>query len=230
MADPLRVALEVAAKRSFASALDWPGWSRSGRSPDDAVGALLASAPRYALVAARAGIGLPVPRSADDVEIVERLKGDGTTEFGAPGAPAAAEADPIPPDDLDRLLALLQAAWATFDDAAARAEGVTLTTGPRGGGRALEKIVGHVRDAEVAYLSKLGSRSPKADEEDPAAPMALLRATFVDALAAVSRGEPVADPSRTRTTWPPRYAVRRAAWHVLDHAWELEDRSVSPGG
>ena len=23
----------------------------------------------------------------------------------------------------------------------------------------------------------------------------------------------------------PRYFVRRAAWHVLDHAWELEDRA-----
>jgi hypothetical protein len=25
--------------------------------------------------------------------------------------------------------------------------------------------------------------------------------------------------------WPVRYAVRRFAWHVLDHAWEIEDRS-----
>jgi len=24
--------------------------------------------------------------------------------------------------------------------------------------------------------------------------------------------------------WPARYYVRRAAWHVLDHAWEIEDR------
>jgi hypothetical protein len=24
--------------------------------------------------------------------------------------------------------------------------------------------------------------------------------------------------------WPPRYFVRRVAWHVLDHAWEIEDR------
>jgi hypothetical protein len=28
--------------------------------------------------------------------------------------------------------------------------------------------------------------------------------------------------------WPPRYAARRIAWHVLDHAWEMEDRS-DPG-
>ncbi|HKA98202.1 MAG TPA: hypothetical protein VKD66_18215 [Streptosporangiaceae bacterium] len=25
--------------------------------------------------------------------------------------------------------------------------------------------------------------------------------------------------------WPARYAARRIAWHALDHAWEMEDRS-----
>lgn len=25
--------------------------------------------------------------------------------------------------------------------------------------------------------------------------------------------------------WLPRYALRRVAWHVLDHAWEIEDKS-----
>ena len=29
----------------------------------------------------------------------------------------------------------------------------------------------------------------------------------------------------TDTAWPVRYAARRIAWHVLDHAWEIEDRS-----
>lgn len=28
--------------------------------------------------------------------------------------------------------------------------------------------------------------------------------------------------------WPPRYAARRIAWHVLDHAWQIEDRSGPP--
>lgn len=226
MADPLRVVLEVAAKRSFASALDWPGWSRGGRSPDDAVQSLLAYAPRFAGVAARAGLPFSPPTSTNDLEIVERVKGSGGTEFGVPGAAASSEAAPVDGPELDRLLALLQASWATLDDAAARAEGATLTTGPRGGGRQLAKIVGHVRDAEVAYLAKLGSRAPAEDEEDPSAPMALLRSAFVDALAAVTRGEPVAEPNRTQSTWPPRYAVRRSAWHALDHAWEIEDRSA----
>ena len=28
-----------------------------------------------------------------------------------------------------------------------------------------------------------------------------------------------------RPGWPPRYASRRLIWHILDHAWEIEDRS-----
>ena len=30
--------------------------------------------------------------------------------------------------------------------------------------------------------------------------------------------------------WPVRYTVRRAAWHALDHAWEIEDRSTPTPG
>lgn len=223
----LRIVLEVAPKRSFASALDWPGWARSGRSAEEAQAALAEYAPRYADVARRAGLALPT----DDLEleVVERLDGGGSTEFGAPGEPAAAEQEPVGPGELERLDALMSAAWDTFDDAAAAAIGIELSTGPRGGGRSLDKIVEHVRQAEVAYLSKLGSRAPAASDERPDRPMALLHATFLEALAAVVSGKPVADPSRTRKRWPPRYAVRRAAWHVLDHAWEIEDRSGPPG-
>ena len=31
--------------------------------------------------------------------------------------------------------------------------------------------------------------------------------------------------STGRAGWPPRYAARRLIWHVLDHAWEIEDRA-----
>jgi hypothetical protein len=24
--------------------------------------------------------------------------------------------------------------------------------------------------------------------------------------------------------WPALFAIRRSAWHALDHAWEIEDR------
>ena len=87
----VRTVLEVSAKRSFASALDWPGWSRSGRSPEEARDNLFGYAERYATVARRAGMSLAMPSSVDQLEIVERLAGNKTTEFGAPSAIAAAE-------------------------------------------------------------------------------------------------------------------------------------------
>jgi len=27
-------------------------------------------------------------------------------------------------------------------------------------------------------------------------------------------------------TWPARYVITRSAWHVLDHAWEIEDKGT----
>jgi len=216
--------LEVAAKRSYASALAWPGWARGGKSPDAALTALLDYGPRYASVARRAGVAFNAPERVDQITVVERLRGDGSTEFGIPGRASRAEEEPIA-DDLERLVALLRAAWDTFDDAAKAAEGRRLTTGPRGGGRDLGRVVEHVRDAEVSYLSKLGSRAPAPSDRPAAERMAALRAAFTDALDALARGEPIPTPSRTQKLWSPRYAVRRTAWHVLDHAWELEDRA-----
>jgi hypothetical protein len=221
----LRVVLEVAPKRSFASALDWPGWSRGGRTPDEALDALLAYAPRYAAVARRAKVSFRPPATLRGVDIVERLSGDAGTEFGVPSAVAKAEKEPMVPRDLKRGLALLQASWAVFDRVAAGAVGVELAKGPRGGGRDLPKIIDHVRDAEVAYLGQLGSKAPASGDENPDRPMALLRRTFTDALAAVATGQALANPRNTKKPWLPRYTIRRSAWHVLDHAWEIEDRS-----
>lgn len=217
--------LEVAAKRSFASALDWPGWSRGGKSPDDALAALVAYGPRYAAVAQRAGLAFDVPTGADGITVTERVRGGGGTEFGIPSTPARAEEEPIG-DDLDRLVSLLRAAWNTFDDAVEAARGHRLSTGPRGGGRDLSRMVDHVRDAEVAYLSKLGSRAPAVSDRPPRERLEALRTAFVDALTAIAAGEPVPTPSRTQKLWSPRYAVRRTAWHALDHAWELQDRTL----
>lgn len=215
--------LEVAAKRSFASALAWPGWSRGGKSPDDALAALVAYGPRYAAVAAHASLDFDVPASVDEIAVTERVRGGSSTEFGLPSTPARAEEEPVA-GDLDRLVALLGAAWDTFDEAMAEATGRRLATGPRGGGRDLARIVDHVRDAEVSYLSKLGSRAPAASDRPAAERLAAIRTAFIDALTAIANGEPVPMPSRTQKLWSPRYAVRRTAWHVLDHAWELQDR------
>ena len=83
----------------------------------------------------------------------------------------------------------------------------------------LEKIVAHVREAEEAYLRGLGARPPKGgDVQD-------LRARMVDTLEARATGGEIPDPANVKRPWEPRYAVRRSAWHSLDHAWEIEDRS-----
>lgn len=222
----VRIVLEVAPKRSFASALDWPGWSRGGKTPDEALAALLAYAHRYARVASRAKLSFQAPKTVRGLEIVERLRGDAATEYGVPRTAASTEDEPLPPHDLERLVPCLRACWSVFDQVARQAVGAELALGPRGGGRNLEKIIGHVRDGEAAYLTKLGSRAPSASDEAPDRPMTLLRRTFIDTVTARATGQPLANPSRTKTSWSPRYAVRRAAWHVMDHAWEIEDRSA----
>ena len=88
------VYLESGAKRVFACAVDWPGWCRSGGDPDTALTALRAAGPRYAPIAVAAGVRFQVDA---DLEVVERLKGNATTDFGAPGA--------IRKTDTDRLTA-----------------------------------------------------------------------------------------------------------------------------
>jgi hypothetical protein len=217
----LRVVLEVAPKRSFASALDWPGWSRGGKTADEAIDALLAYAPRYASVAKRAKVAFSPPATVRGIEIVERLKGGSGTEFGVPSASARAERDALTPRELERTVALLRAAWATFDAAAAKAKGATLSVGPRGGGRQVPKMVEHVREAESAYVHQLGSKPPRG----AAATLEALQDAFVAALTARAAGEELPDPNKVKKPWGPRYAARRSAWHALDHAWEIEDRS-----
>jgi hypothetical protein len=216
----LRVVLEVAARRSFASALDWPGWARSGRSPDEALERLVAYTPRYARVADRADLAFSAPGSVDELEVVERLRGGGGTEFGVPGEAASTESESLSGRELARLVALLESGWAIFDEVAAAAEGTQLRLGPRGGGRQVPKIVDHVHEAEGAYLHQLGWKVP-----NPRPPMADLRRTFVEAVRLRTAGTPLPEPNKVHSPWEPRYAIRRSAWHALDHAWEIEDRA-----
>lgn len=213
-----RVVLEVTNRKAFASALDWPGWSRGARTPDEALQSLLSYAERYAAVAGRAKVAFSPPASLRGLHVVEHLSGDSGTEFGVPSASAAAEDEPLDPRELERLTGLLTAAWDTFDAAADGATGVTLRLGPRGGGRQVPKIVEHLREAEAAYLHQLGSKATGRT-------MDALRAAFVDTLGARAEGRALTAPNRVQRPWGPRYAIRRSAWHALDHAWEIEDRA-----
>jgi hypothetical protein len=220
----MNVYLETGEKKVFACAVDWPGWSRAGRDEASALHALLEYAPRYAGVLHAAGILFTPPKTVDAFNVIERVKGDAGTDFGAPHVLPNCDAQPITAKELPHMQALLKAYWQAFDDVAHRAEGKTLRTGPRGGGRDLQKMAAHVMDSEAGYLSRLAWKAPKLAGADPIAQQAAIRQAVLDALASVVKnGLPESGP-RGGKIWPARYFVRRAGWHVLDHVWEMEDR------
>ncbi|HEX9635685.1 MAG TPA: hypothetical protein VGB34_09425 [Candidatus Limnocylindria bacterium] len=225
MGDAVDVYLEIGTKRTFAGAIDWPGWCRAGRTEADALEALVTYAPRYRAVLGRTTPAFRAPDDVSRLNVVERLRGGGGTDFGVPGEAPEADGRPVDERELARFRRLLTRCWSAFDAAAAAAVGVELRKGPRGGGRDLDKIVAHVREADEAYLQGLGSKIPKRMGPDSAAESAELRATILAALSARAGGQSPAEPNRVKKLWSPRYHVRRATWHLLDHAWEIEDRA-----
>lgn len=227
MTGSVRVYVEMGAKKVFAGAIDWPGWCRAARSEVEALESLAAYANRYAAVARRAKVRFSMPAGAEELEVEERLKGKSGTDFGVASASPGADDAPLDDKELARQTALLTACWNAFDRAADAAKGVKLSVGPRGGGRTLAKIVGHVMESEEAYLGQLGAKLPPEARKLGTAGM---RRALLEALAARAHDEPVAVPRNTKHPWSPRYTVRRSAWHALDHAWEIEDRSGEKGG
>ena len=214
------VYIEAGNKRVFACALDWPGWCRSAKDEAGALTSLASYGVRYAPVASRAR--QPFSAVADEkFRVVERIRGSANTDFGVPHEVAKKDTAALSAVEGKRLAGLVSAAWALFDDVARKAPGA-LKKGPRGGGRDRDQIVDHVIGADGIYARKLGLRLPVPDGTDTAGLRAFRRAVL-DALATPSKGTALVDKG-----WPQRYAARRIAWHALDHAWEIEDRS-QPG-
>jgi len=119
---------------------------------------------------------------------------------------------------------VLDACWATFDATAKKHARARLSTGPRGGGQSLAKIVSHVLEAEAPYLGRLGGRY-KGGSGRPDAEMKSMRKAIRAMLESRVEGDEPEVGRRTVALWTPRYAIRRSAWHALDHAWEIEDRA-----
>jgi hypothetical protein len=224
MAAKLAVYLEIGTKRTFAGAVDWPGWCRSGRSEAEALDALIAYGPRYAAVLGRSRPVFRAPHDVKTLRVVERLTGDAGTDFGVPSRALSADDRSLSRREADRFRRLLTRCWSAFDAAAEAAKGVELRKGPRGGGRDLDKIASHVMEADEAYVRQLGSRTPRRSG-DAAEDVRRLRAAAQAAFSARADGRSPADPNKVRKPWSPRYFVRRATWHLLDHAWEIEDRA-----
>jgi hypothetical protein len=203
------VYLEIGKKKVFACALEWPGWARAARTEELALEELDAYERRYAVIASRAKVKF----KPTDFVVVQRIPGDVTTDFGAPAKPAEADYGPYSPSEVD----LLRAAWRVFDAFAAKSV-AELRKGPRGGGRDRDKMIDHVFGSEASYARALGLK-PKQPALGDAPAIEAMRASIADALLESRDGLP-----RTPKGWPPRYVLRRMAWHVIDHLWEMEDR------
>jgi hypothetical protein len=227
------VYLVVGKKRTFACALDWPGWCRGGRDEVSALQALLDCGPRYAEVLrlSPTQLGFQMPADLSGFTVTERLEGTTGTDFGVPDVAPSADTKPVDKGDLQRFQALLKACWQAFDGAAMAAAGKELRKGPRGGGRDLDGITRHVLGADAGYLSQVAwklERTERAGPEDDGRSLELdrTRQAVLSALTAAAHGEVAARGPRGGVRWTPRYFVRRVAWHVLDHAWEIEDRAI----
>jgi hypothetical protein len=212
MATRIDVALETTPKRTFAVALDWPGFARAGKTAELALEALLAQAPRYAPIGG-------VAFDADlELVVVETIEGNATTEFGAPGRVTEADRRPLDETEAARRADLVAAAWRYLEATVAAAP-AELRKGPRGGGRDTAKMFDHVLTAEHAYAQVMGIRVPAPNAGDRQS-IDTLRSAVLAVLREPSDGSPLAGKR-----WTSRYAATRIAWHVLDHAWEIEDRT-----
>ena len=221
-----QVYLELGKKRTFAGAIDWPGWCRSGRDEESSLRALADYGPRYARALRPARLGFEAPADVTSLAVAERLQGNATTDFGAPDASPADDARPFESRDLPRVRAILKACWRALDAAADAASGKPLRKGPRGGGRDLEAILEHVQGADAGYLNALGWKSAEDTRDDLDRRMERTREAVLTALKAAAAGRIPRRGPRGGVRWTARYFVRRLAWHTLDHAWEIEDRGL----
>jgi len=170
-----------------------------------------------------AALGFRAPEGRSALDIVERVEGNSTTDFGATDAILAGDGDPIGEGELRRMETILRACWDALDEAARKAEGKALRKGPRGGGRDLGGIIDHVAAAEVGYLRSLGWKIEGGENGDSNR-LARIREGVLEGLGAAVEGQIAALGPRGGKRWLPRRFVRRLAWHALDHVWEIEER------
>jgi len=197
-----RVYLESGKTWVFAVALEWPGWCRRGRGEAAALQALVDYAPRYA-----AAIGPSF--SAEPLQGVGHVSGARWTDFGAPGPAEPWDSELLSAVEATRFAQIVEACWGCLDRVRDSAP-ATLRKGPRGGGRDRDAIIEHVRESERSYARKLGLKlGPRTSWLEQRSALAT----------AIGSGSSAGG-------WTARQAARRCAWHLLDHAWEIEDKSA----
>jgi len=223
---PVRTVIEHGPKekKSVAFSIDWPGWSRGAKTPEQALEMLESYRERYRPVASLAGMAAEF-NAAGPLEIVEDRIGPGSTDFwGISYAASSTEHDPMDDAALERGITLLRACWEYFEGVAARVS-PEMRKGPRGGGRDRDRIIRHViRTESEDFAKQVGLRIP---EEAALRPEGLLqhRKDYVAALRAYNAGE----VARRMRSWTLAFLIRHSAYHTLDHAWEMEDKDLSAG-
>jgi hypothetical protein len=202
----VEIYLEVADRKTFAMARAWPGWGRSARTEQAALATLAEYHPRYLLIAERAGDILPGP----DFEVTEIVAGGGATDFGVPNGVPVLDHERLTIEELNRQIRLFEASHEAFDTVT-RIAPEELRKGPRGGGRDTSEIIDHVVESERFYARQIGLKGGKH-------PIGEIRGAVIERCLELAE-----HPQETR--WPLPYFLRRATWHVVDHLWEIEDKS-----
>ncbi len=223
MVKPTRIVIERGSKgrKVVAFALDWPGWSRGAKSDEAALDVLGSYRDRYRPVAERAGLESAFDM-AGDLEVVEEIEGTGSTDFwGISFASATNEKDPMTEAECERKIALLQASWSFFDDVSRRVS-PELRKGPRGGGRDRDQIVSHTYGTERDFAKKLGIITPQGAMLMPEE-LRIHRQSYVGAIREYNA------EGRSARSWTLQFLIRHSAFHVLDHAWEMQDKTLASG-
>ena len=208
-------------KKSVAFAIDWPGWSRGAKTTDLALETLESYRERYQPIAAAAGLGKEFEQ-ANSLDVVAEEVAPGSTDFwGISFAPSYLEPEPMPGEELDRKLLLLQACWAYFDDVAATVS-AEMRKGPRGGGRDRDHIIRHtVRVESEEFAKRIGLRIPEYGAMTPQG-LTDYREEYVDTMRAYNAGE-----GKRMRSWNLPFLIRHSAFHTMDHAWEMEDKDLT---
>jgi hypothetical protein len=94
--------------------------------------------------------------------------------------------------------------------------------GPRGGGRDRTTIIRHtVRVESEEFAKRLGLRIPQEAALSPEG-LAAHRKSYVATMRVYNAGE-----GKRMRSWTLPFLIRHSAFHVMDHAWEMEDKDLS---
>jgi hypothetical protein len=219
MANGIEIVIERGKKKAVAYAPSWPGLSRGASSIDGALEKLANYADRYRGVAALAGLSGEFP-STPTFKIVEEVPGRGMTDFwGISFAPSTGEQGQMSEEECERKLAILRACWKYFDRVAARVS-AELKKGPRGGGRDRDQIIRHIFANERDWAKMLALDLPE-DAMLTAKGRAKHRNAYVRAIRQYNAA------GKSARSWRLQFLLRHTAYHVMDHAWEMEDKDLT---